>query len=143
MTCVFCEIAAGRAPASLVHSDADTLAFMTLRPTAPGECLVIPRVHVDHFTDVPEDLAAHMMRIAHRLGRRMRATFPVDRVGMLVHGYGVAHAHLIIVPQQGPHHITSDRMASVRDGRVVFTHELLPVVSRTTLDEHAQRLRLP
>jgi histidine triad (HIT) family protein len=116
---------------------------MTLRPTAPGECLVIPRVHVDHFTDVPEDLAAHMMRIAHRLGRRMRATFPVDRVGMLVHGYGVAHAHLIIVLQQGPHHITSDRMASVRDGRVVFTHELLPVVNRTTLDEHAQRLRLP
>lgn len=43
MSCIFCEIVAGRAPASFVHEDELVVAFMTLQPTAPGECLVIPR----------------------------------------------------------------------------------------------------
>ena len=30
---------------------------MTLRPTAPGECLVIPKAHIDHFTDIPDDIS--------------------------------------------------------------------------------------
>jgi histidine triad (HIT) family protein len=73
---------------------------MTLQPTAAGECLVIPNDHIDHFTDVPDSVASHIMRIAQRLGRRMREVFPLQRVGYLVHGYGVAHAHFIIVAQQ-------------------------------------------
>jgi diadenosine tetraphosphate (Ap4A) HIT family hydrolase len=37
MACPFCQIVAGRAPASLIYSDETILAFMTLRPFAPGE----------------------------------------------------------------------------------------------------------
>jgi diadenosine tetraphosphate (Ap4A) HIT family hydrolase len=42
MPCIFCDIVAGRAPASFVHRDERVSAFMTLQPTAAGECLVIP-----------------------------------------------------------------------------------------------------
>lgn len=94
---------------------------MTLRPTAPGECLVIPKAHIDHFTDIPDEVAQRIMVVAQRIGRRMRSAFPLERVGFLAHGYGVAHAHLIIVPQPGPHHLTSDRFARIVDGRVAFS----------------------
>jgi histidine triad (HIT) family protein len=57
-----------------------------------------------------------------------------------VHGYGVAHAHFIIVPQQGPHHLTSDRFARALDGRVVFNLNDVPVADRVTLDAHARLL---
>lgn len=70
----------------------------------------------------------------------MRSAFPLERVGFLVHGYGVAHAHLTIVPQQGPHHLTSERFARVVDGRVAFNMSAIPVADRATLDEHARRL---
>ena len=139
--CVFCEIVAGRAPASVVHDDDAVLAFMTIQPTAPGECLVIPKRHVDHFTDVPDDVAQRIVIVAQRIGRRMRTAFPLERVGFLVHGYGVPHAHLILVPQQGPHHLTSDRFARVIGGRVVFDLGRVPVADRATLDEHARVLR--
>ncbi len=140
MTCIFCDIVARRAPASVVHDDDRVIAFMTLQPTAPGECVVIPKTHVDHFTDVPDDVASHIMIVAQHIGRRMRSVFSLQRVGYLVHGYGVAHAHFIIVPQQGPHHLTSDRFARVDGGKVVFDMRSVPVVDRATLDEHARML---
>jgi histidine triad (HIT) family protein len=140
MPCVFCEIVAQRAAASFVYRDDLVTAFMSIQPTAPGECLVIPNAHVDHFTDVDDATAAHIITVAQRIGRRMRETFPLQRVGYLVHGYGVAHAHLIIVPQQSPHHLTSDRFARVVDGRVVFDLNQVPIVDRATLDAHAHLL---
>jgi histidine triad (HIT) family protein len=140
MSCIFCEIVAGRAPASFVHQDELAVAFMTLQPTAPGECLVIPRAHVDHFTDLSNATARHIMGVAQRIGRRLRTVFRPERVGFLVHGYGVAHAHLIIVPQQRPHHLTSDRFARIADGKVVFDLSRTPVADRSVLDAHARLL---
>ena len=141
MPCIFCDIAARRAPASFVHEDEEIAAFMNIQPTAPGECLVIPKTHVDHFTDLSDDLAARIMIAAQRIGRRMRTVFQPQRVGYIVHGYGVAHAHLIIVPQQGPYHLTSERFARVEDGKVVFDLSRVPMVDRQTLDRHAEMLR--
>jgi histidine triad (HIT) family protein len=140
VTCIFCEIVAERAPASFVHRDDLVSAFMTLQPTAAGECLVVPNAHVDHFTDVPDHVAARIMTVAQAIGRRMRSAFPLERVGYLVHGYGVAHAHFIVVPQQGPHHLTSDRFARVVDGKVFFDLGRVPVAERATLDAHARLL---
>lgn len=140
MSCVFCDIVARRAPASFIYDDDLVTAFMTLQPTAAGECLVIPKEHIDHFTDVPDFLAQHIMAVAQRIARRVRAVFPAQRIGYLVHGYGVPHAHFIIVPQQGPHHLTSDRFAHIRDGCVAFDLSGIPVADRTTLDDHARLL---
>jgi histidine triad (HIT) family protein len=142
MSCVFCDIVARRAPASFVYEDDVVAAFMTLQPTAAGECLVIPKQHVDHFTDLSDDLAQRIIVVAQKIGRRMRAAFPLERVGFLVHGYGVAHAHFIIVPQLGPHHLTSDRFARVADGRVVFDMSRVPTAERAVLDEQARQLSI-
>lgn len=138
--CVFCEIVARRAAASMIYQDADIAAFMGIQPTAPGECLIIPKAHIDHFTDVPDELAQSIMLLAQRIGRAIRSTFRPDRVGYLVHGYGVAHAHLILVPQHGPFHLTSDRFARIADGRVVFDMNNIPLADRATLDAHARAL---
>ena len=140
MTCPFCEIIGGRAPASIIYQDDVVVAFMTLRPFAAGECTVIPREHIDHFTDVPDAVAQRIMIIGQRIGRRMREAFKPERVGMVVHGYGVPHAHLVIVPQNGPHDITSVHYARFDQGELTFTNQHLPFTPRTTLDEHARML---
>jgi histidine triad (HIT) family protein len=137
---IFCDIVAGKAPSSVIYQDDVVMAFMTIRPTAPGECLVIPKAHVDHFTDVDDDTAQLIVRVAQRIGRRMRTVFKPLRVGMLVHGFGVSHAHMILVPQQGPHHLTSDRFASLKDGRIVFSDKHIPLAERSVLDTHARLL---
>ena len=140
--CIFCEIVAGRAAVSMIYQDDDIAAFMGIQPTAPGECLIIPKTHIDHFTDVPDELAQRIMLLAQHIGRAQRSAFDPERVGYLVHGYGVAHAHLILVPQHGPFHLTSDRFARIESGRVVFDMKNIPLLDRATLDAHAQRLAL-
>ncbi len=140
MACVFCAIIEGTAPASVIYRDDLVVAFMTIHPSSPGECTVIPLAHVDHFTDVEDDTAERIMRVAQRIGRRMRQVFHPERVGMVVHGYGVAHAHLILVPQHGPYDITSARFAQIQNGEVVFTVQHIVTPERHVLDEHARLL---
>ena len=115
---------------------------MTLRPTRLGECLLIPREHIDHFTDIPDDLAADMMVIAQRIGRKMLSEFEGGRIGMVVHGFGVPHAHLIVFPQHDISDITSGRFAKIEDGKIVYDHKQIPMLDREVLDEHAGRLRI-
>ena len=143
MSCIFCQILANEAPASFIYNDELVAAFMSLQPTAPGECLVIPRGHVDHFTDLPDEIAQRIILVAQRIGRRMKEAFSCERIGYLVHGYGVPHAHFIIVPQQGPYHLTSDRFARIEAGKVVFDIDLIAIAERATLDEHARILSIP
>jgi len=140
MSCIFCEIVAGRAPASIIYEDDVLMAFMTLRPFAPGECLIIPRQHVDHFTDLDDADAQRIIVLAQRIGRRMREVFKPRRVGMLVHGFGVPHAHFILVPQHRTDDLTSARFARIEAGRIVFDLENIPFAERAALDEHARLL---
>jgi histidine triad (HIT) family protein len=141
MACVFCEIVAGRAPASIVHDDEHVLALLTIRQTRPGELLVIPKAHIDHFCDLDDALSAHLCVVAQRISRTMRARLQPLRVGWIVHGFGVAHAHLIVVPQYHADDIASARHAVVENNSVRFTEEVLPPTPRDELDRLADLLR--
>ncbi|HET9300758.1 MAG TPA: HIT domain-containing protein, partial [Candidatus Polarisedimenticolaceae bacterium] len=46
MACIFCKIAAGEIPATLLHEDADLVAFQDINPQAPTHFLVVPRKHI-------------------------------------------------------------------------------------------------
>src|SRR5437868_199117 len=106
---------------------------------AKTKCLVIPKVHIDHFTDLDDELSSRIMLRAQRIARRMMVVSKPKRVGMVVHGWGVAHAHLVLVAQHGPHDITSARMARIENGEVVFRHDV-PAVPRADLDAQARAL---
>ncbi|HEY3875192.1 MAG TPA: HIT family protein [Candidatus Kapabacteria bacterium] len=142
MSCIFCDIIAQREPASIVYENESVLAFMSIQPTRPGECLIIPKVHIDHFTDLPEELAAHLMVIGERIGKKTMEVFSPKRIGMLVHGFGVPHAHLILVPQHRTDDVTSARFARIENDTIVFDLKNIARVSRDALDRQAQKLRI-
>jgi histidine triad (HIT) family protein len=141
MNCIFCKIISGEASSSKVYEDAEVLAFMDIQPVRPGQVLVIPKVHIDHFTDIPGELAEHIFRTAFTLAGKVRSVLNPERVGLVVHGYGVSHAHMVIVPQHTKDDITSARIAEIREGEVVFDMHILPMASREDLDVIAASLR--
>ena len=67
MSCVFCGIAAGAEPASVVHDDGEVLAFLTTAPVNPGHVLVAPRAHATGLADLPPDTGVAMWRLAQAL----------------------------------------------------------------------------
>ncbi len=144
ISCAFCRIVAGKEEASVIYEDDSCLAFMDIRPVNTGQCMVIPKEHIDHFTDIPDDLAAHMMVVAQKIGRNMleKLSPKPERTGYVVHGYGIAHAHLVIVPQHDENDITSLKMLDVRDGKIVPDWYMLPAPDRKELDETARQLHL-
>lgn len=73
MSCTFCAIATGDAPAAIVHRDDRTVAFMDINPVTPGHTLVIPRAHADDLWDVSPDDAAAVMVSAHHVAAKLRA----------------------------------------------------------------------
>jgi histidine triad (HIT) family protein len=138
--CVFCEIVGGREPASVIYQDDLIMALMTPRPTRPGEFLIIPKEHIDEFCDIPDELACHIIRHAQRLSQNLRTHLKPKRMGLVIHGFGVSHSHLIVVPQHDTTDITSGRFARIREGKIEFTQEHIPVVPREELDRQARLL---
>ena len=61
--CVFCEISAGIAPASVVYEDEWVTAFMTINPANPGHTLVVPKRHVTSLGDLGDKLGAHLFSV--------------------------------------------------------------------------------
>jgi histidine triad (HIT) family protein len=54
MACIFCEIVAKRAPASIVHEDDEIMAFKDINPQAPIHVLVVPKLHIATVNDLEE-----------------------------------------------------------------------------------------
>lgn len=50
--CIFCRIAAGEIPATLLYDDGDVLAFRDINPEAPVHVLLIPRRHIVTLNDL-------------------------------------------------------------------------------------------
>ena len=70
--CLFCKIAAGDIPASIVHRDEHLIAFKDKNPQAPLHVLIVPRRHIASLNDLgPEDdgLVGEMVRRAAALAR--------------------------------------------------------------------------
>lgn len=53
--CIFCRIADGSLPATVVREDEHTVAFRDLDPQAPVHVLVIPRKHIASINGVTDD----------------------------------------------------------------------------------------
>jgi len=102
--CLFCKIAAGGIPATIVGEDERTVAIMDINPATRGHVLVIPRRHAADLLEIEiEDLAA-CAAAAQRLALLMTERLDADGVN-LVNSCGrdawqtVFHFHLHVIPR--------------------------------------------
>lgn len=124
-----------------MYEDERVLAFMGIYPIHPGECMIIPKEHIDHFTDVPDELASHMLLVAQKIGRNILTVLKPLRIGYVVHGFGVAHAHLLIIPLHETDEITSKAFAYIEEGEVHFSTQRVPLAAREELDRVAKSIQ--
>lgn len=102
--CVFCKIVAKQIPATLVHEDEHTLAFMDIGQVNPGHVLVAVKKHAENIFALDEVQAAAVFRAAGKLSRAIRDAFSPD--GLSVYqangkaaGQTVFHFHVHLVPR--------------------------------------------
>ena len=105
MSCVFCAIVAGDAPAIRIYEDADYLAILDIRPFTRGHTLVIPKRHTVDLTDTPAETLAAMATIGQRIARAARATELADATNIGINDgraafQSVFHIHLHVLPRR-------------------------------------------
>ena len=98
MPSIFTRIIDGEFPGHFVWKDEQAVAFMTIQPVREGHLMVIPRAEIDHWDDLPEPVAAHLMIVSQRIARALKDVFPCRRIGMMIAGLEVPHTHLHVVP---------------------------------------------
>ncbi len=105
MSCVFCAIVDGSAPAIRIHEDDDYVAILDIRPIVRGHTLVIPKEHHVDLTDSPPDVVAGMMRLGQRIARAARASgLHADGNNIVINDgkaafQSVFHIHLHVTPR--------------------------------------------
>ncbi|MDA2892933.1 HIT family protein [Mycolicibacterium sp. BiH015] len=106
MSCVFCAIVAGEAPAITIYEDDDYLAILDIRPFTRGHTLVIPKVHTVDLTDTPAETLGAMMAIGQRIAKAARLSgLHADGNNIAVNDGKAAfqtvfHIHLHVVPRR-------------------------------------------
>lgn len=140
--CPFCRIANGELEASVIYEDEGVLAIVPLHAPYPESAVVFPRQHIDHFTDLPDELAAHVLKVGFDLSKKIMQVYKPERMGMGVHGYGVAHAHFNVFPQNHPFDVVFRKMVYVKEGEIRFGFKDMPLPSRKKMETIAQRLRM-
>jgi histidine triad (HIT) family protein len=137
--CIFCAIVDKTEPAFIVYEDEKVIAFLDRRQVQPGHTMVIPKQHVDHFIDLSDDLTQHIAVVGNKIGRKMQGKLKPKRVGFVVAGFGVAHAHYHVIPMHGEMDITSERYAYLEDNKICFGMDHIPLRSK---EENEAMLKL-
>ena len=127
MPSIFTRIVMGEIPCHKVAEDDRFLAFLDVNPLREGHTLVIPKMEVDKFFELPVDVLAWIMPFAQGVARKIARVVPCDRVGVSVVGLEVPHAHVHLIPIDSVHDMEFSRP------KLKLTHE--------DLAELAERIR--
>jgi histidine triad (HIT) family protein len=103
MPTIFSRIIDGELPGRFVWRDERCVAFLSINPLQPGHTLVVPKEEVDHWIDLDDDLAAHLVTVSKQIARAQQHLFSPAKVGLMIAGLEVPHVHLHVVPIRGVH----------------------------------------
>lgn len=98
MTSIFTKIIRGEIPCYKIYEDEHTFAFLARDQIALGHTLIVPKVEVDYFVDVPEPYYSAVFKNAQPISRAIQAATGCKRVGTMVAGFEVPHFHYHLVP---------------------------------------------
>ena len=96
--CVFCDIAAGKAPAYKVYEDEHSLCILDIHPYTKGHCLVVSKRHVQWWHELTDQENASLFTVAKVVANRMMGKFNPDFVFLYARGRRVPHTHVFLIP---------------------------------------------
>lgn len=123
MASVFTKIINREIPAQIVYEDERTIAFLDVRPVSPGHLLVVPKREVEEFHELDDPDYSVLMDTVRRMAKLLKEKLQPERVGVVVYGFHVAHAHIHLIPmnEQGKiqfehnENVTSEELTQMKE----------------------------
>ena len=95
---IFSKIIAGEIPSYKIAENEKFFAFLDIFPLVKGHVLVVPKIEVDKFFDIPDEYIGELLLFAKPIAKAIENSFPCNRCGISVIGLEVPHAHLHLIP---------------------------------------------
>jgi histidine triad (HIT) family protein len=108
MSGIFKRIIDGEIPCYKIAEDDQFFAFLDIRPLAPGHTLVVPKMEIDYIFDLNNTTLSGILPFASRIAKAIEKVVPCKRIGLAVVGLEVPHAHIHLIPINGPDDIRFD-----------------------------------
>jgi histidine triad (HIT) family protein len=100
MPTLFTRIVKGEIPCHKICEDERFLAFLDIRPINPGHTLVIPKKEIDYIFDLDDALLGGILVFSREVAAAIKKSVECRRIGIMVAGIEVPHAHVHLVPIQ-------------------------------------------
>jgi len=127
MASIFTKIINGEIPCYKVAETTDYFAFLDIRPLAQGHTLCIPKKEVDYIFDLDDETFVGLNLFAKKVAHALAATIDCKRVGTMVIGLEVPHAHIHLIPMQ------SEKQMSMQAPRLDLSSEDMASIAAKAL----------
>ena len=98
MPSIFSKIVAGEIPCYKIAETEDYLAFLDIRSLTKGHTLCIPKEETDYIFDLKDDAFLGLHLFAKEVAVALKKAVDCIRVGVVVLGLEVPHAHIHLIP---------------------------------------------
>ncbi|GMU25169.1 HIT family protein [Patescibacteria group bacterium] len=123
MPSIFTRIINGEIPCHKIWEDERVFAFLDIRPIQPGMTLVVPKQEIDNAFHMNDEDFCALLLATKKLIEPIREAAGSVRVGLVIEGLEVPHAHIKLIPINGPGDLDS---ANAREA----THEELAAMAQ-------------
>jgi histidine triad (HIT) family protein len=112
MATIFTKIIEGEIPCYKIAEDDRFFAFLDINPMTKGHTLVVPKQETDYIFDLDDTTLSEMVVFAKKIARSIENAVPCKRVGLMVIGLEVPHAHIHLIPieKEGDMNLANPRM---------------------------------
>lgn len=117
MATIFSKIIKGDIPSYKIAENDRFFAFLDINPMAKGHVLVVPKQETDYIFDLDDNLLAEMTLFSKKVATAIKTAIPCQRVGLMVVGMEVPHAHIHLIP------INKEGDMSLANPRLKLTNE--------------------
>ncbi|MEO9003305.1 MAG: HIT domain-containing protein [Ginsengibacter sp.] len=130
---VFSKIIKGEIPSFRIAENEKFYAFLDINPLVEGHTLVIPKLEVDKFLDMPDEYLKEILLFSKPIATAIEKSFPCNRCGLSVVGLEVPHAHLHLIPINTMDDInfTRKKLSPTKEELKIAQHKILRAMELT------------
>ncbi len=104
----FTKIIQGKTPSYKIYEDELTIAFLDIHPTRYGHTLVVSKKQVDQYIDLPDEDYLALWVTVKKVATKLRTVVQKERVGIVVKGVDIPHAHVHLIPFDNGESLSKD-----------------------------------
>ena len=126
MGTIFTKIIKGEIPSYKIHENEKFFAFLDINPLAKGHTLVVPKQEVDYLFDIDDEILSEMIIYSKKIAAAIKTAIPCNRVGLMVIGLEVPHAHIHLIPiqKEGDMNLSNKRVKLSQDEFKAIANEV-------------------